>query len=498
MRRIGLLIISLLVFVLVLSAQSAVFIEWEADETSVSGTVEIRGSVNPPGFQSYFLEAALFQPAGEQPALWLPITLPSIQAMENGVLGEWQTTILEDGVYQLRLHVVLNSGESIFYTIAPIAVNNEGRTLSSAPVSVLDQPGLVIMTATPSPIPPTNTPLPIPPTNTPGAAVLAPVGSSGVVPQSRLPIEVGGHVSGFNSSTQAAMRRAGMVWVKWQVPFRMGESTEVAEDRIRRSREAGFKVLLGITGEVSELQAMGDDYYPEYAAFLGRVAALNPDAIEVWNEMNIDREWPTGRISPNAYTSMLQQAYSAIKGANPNVLVISGALAPTGAEGAFGSSRVWNDDRYYQGMVNAGVANYADCIGVHYNEGILAPTQQGGDPRGEYPTRYLPLMLERVGYPFRNQGKPLCFTELGYLSGDGYPPLPGGFSWAASTSVAEQAEWLAGAIQVSANYNRVPVLMVIVWNVDFETYTDDPQAGYAIIRPDGSCPACDSIGALQR
>lgn len=496
MRRIGLLIISLLVFALALSAQSAVFIEWEANTTSVSGTVEIRGTVNPPGFQSYFLEASLFQPAGDQPALWIPISLPSIQAVENGVLGEWQTTILEDGVYQLRLHIVLNSGESIYYTIAPIAVNNEGRTLSSAPVTVIEQPGLVIQTATPSSVPPTNTPLPVLATNTPNA-VLAP-STSATVPQNRLPIEVGGHVSSFNSSTQAAMRGAGMIWVKWQVPFRLGESTEVAEDRIRRSKEAGFKVLLGITGEVSELQAMGEDYYPEYASFLGRVAALSPDAIEVWNEMNIDREWPTGRISPVSYADMLGQAHSAIKAANPNVLVISGALAPTGAEAAFGSASVWNDDRYYQGMVNAGVANYADCIGIHYNEGILAPTQQGGDPRDEYPTRYLPQMLERVGYPFRNQGKPLCFTELGYLSGEGYPALPANFSWASGTSVAEQAQWIAGAIQVAANYNRVPVMMVIIWNIDFETYTDDPQAGYAIIRPDGTCPACDSIAALQQ
>jgi len=494
MRRLLFTMLLCLLGAAVTSGQpSAVFIEWDADRTAVSGVVEIRGTVNPPGFQSYFLEAAPFQPAGDQPPLWIPLTLPRIQTVSDGVLGEWQTTILPDGVYQLRLHIVLTSGESIFYTLAPIAVNNDGSTLSSAPVTAIEEPGLVILTATPSPVPPTPTPLPLPPTATPGNPALIPAGN---VPANQLPLEVGGHVAYLSGDAQAAMRRAGMTWVKWQVPFRLGESTEVAADRIRRGREAGFKVLLGITGDVGELQQLGAEYYPRYAEFLGQVAALNPDAIEVWNEMNIDREWPTGRISPNAYAQMLQQAYTAIKAVNPNVLVISGALAPTGAEGAFGSSRVWNDDRYYGGMVSAGVAQYADCIGVHYNEGILAPTQLGGDPRGEYPTRYLPLMLERVGYPFRNQGKPLCFTELGYLSSEGYPPLPGAFSWASSTSVQEQAQWLAGAIQVAADYERVPVKMVIVWNIDFDTYNDDPQAGYAIIRPDGSCPACDAIGAL--
>ena len=39
------------------------------------------------------------------------------------------------------------------------------------------------------------------------------------------------------------------------------------------------------------------------------------------------------------------------------------------------------------------------------------------------------------------------------------------------------------------------VSMMIVFNVDF-TFFDpagDPQAGYAMIRPDGSCPACQAF-----
>jgi hypothetical protein len=37
---------------------------------------------------------------------------------------------------------------------------------------------------------------------------------------------------------------------------------------------------------------------------------------------------------------------------------------------------------------------------------------------------------------------------------------------------------------------------MIVFNVDFDYYGSDPQAGYAIIRPGGSCPACASLGAV--
>ncbi len=174
--------------------------------------------------------------------------------------------------------------------------------------------------------------------------------------------------------------------------------------------------------------------------------------------------------------------------------MISGALAPTGAEGAFGLGRVWNDDHYYAGMAAAGAANYADCIGAHYNEGIVSPAQTNGDPRDNYPTRYFGSMLSRAASPFGS--KPICFTELGYLSPAGYSPAPAGFEWAQNTTVAEQATWLAQAAVRASNSGRVRLL--IVFNVDFTSYGADPQAGYAMLRPGGSCPACDALGSVAR
>ncbi len=53
-------------------------------------------------------------------------------------------------------------------------------------------------------------------------------------------------------------------------------------------------------------------------------------------------------------------------------------------------------------------------------------------------------------------------------------------------------QWLAQAVQVARSSGRVE--MMIVWNVDFTTYSaSDPMAGYAILRPGGSCPACDAL-----
>jgi hypothetical protein len=134
-----------------------------------------------------------------------------------------------------------------------------------------------------------------------------------------------------------------------------------------------------------------------------------------------------------------------------------------------------------------------DCIGAHYNEGIVSPNQTSGDPRGDYYTRYFWGMVNTYSSAFGG-ARPVCFTELGYVSPEGLGPLPGSFAWGSDTSVAEQAQWLASAVQLARSSGRVK--LVIIWNVDFSYYGADPMAGYAIIRPGGGCPACDALARI--
>ena len=90
----------------------------------------------------------------------------------------------------------------------------------------------------------------------------------------------------------------------------------------------GFRVLLSVIGEPGRIASNPGGYYQEFANFVAGLARGGADAIEVWNEMNIDREWPSGLISGANYTQMLSAAYHAIKSANPGTMVISGAPAP--------------------------------------------------------------------------------------------------------------------------------------------------------------------------
>jgi len=309
----------------------------------------------------------------------------------------------------------------------------------------------------------------------------------------------GGGISGFAYGAHIAdfggvelMQQSGMTWIKKQVRYNRGMSPDSVSWIINDGKGLGFRVMLGVVGSPSDIAAGGDAYFQEFANFVGGLAGLGADAIEVWNEPNIDREWPTGQVDPAFYTQLLALSYNAIKGANPNTIVISGAPAPTGFFGGC-TPNGCDDNVYIAGLAAAGAAQYMDCVGAHYNEGVVAPTIRSGDPRSEHYSRYYGTMVDT----YATLGKPICFTELGYVTPDGYGGLPAGFAWGNENTIAEHAQWLADAITLAARDSRVS--LVIVWNFNFRTdpSTPDPAGGYAMLRPDGSCPACAAIAARR-
>jgi hypothetical protein len=302
--------------------------------------------------------------------------------------------------------------------------------------------------------------------------------------------ELGGQVSNFGNSD--LMLSIGMSWAKLQVRWSPGSQADA--NAINEAHARGLKILLSVLGEPEH--SRGGVYFDEYAAYVGQLAKFGADAIEVWNETNLDREWAVGEIDPARYTELLKRAYIQIKANNPNTIVISAAPSPTGAEGAFGPDHVKNDDTYIRGMAAAGAANYMDCIGIHYNEGVISPYATSGDPRNpsNYYTRYYQGMVSLYYNAFGGARK-LCFTELAFMSGEGYPPLPGPYAWAADTSVAEQAQWLGEAVTIAKSSGIVRLL--IIWNVNIFQFGSDPMGASAIIRPDGSCPACTTIKAAM-
>jgi uncharacterized protein YraI len=439
----------------------------------------------PPGAGAVPVQpAAPAQPAPEQvvpqglPAGGLQVTVGSrvnMRAAPN-TRGQIMTTLTAgiplsvDGrdVSGLWLHGTAATGASGWVSARFVTIS----ALQIVALPVTNAAGVSAPATTPS---------------TSGVAPIAPVVSTAPIRG----FSFGGHVDAFSDYAAGKMRQAGMTWAKRQWRYNAGQNPNDVSGIINDAHAKGFHILIGIVGQTWEVNNGG--YFDQYAAFVGGVAALGADGIEVWNEMNIDREWPSGSIDPGRYVQLLAGAYNAIKRANPNTLVISGAPSPTGYFGGC-SAGGCDDAPYIAGMAAAGAANYADCIGLHYNEGVVGPDQTSGDPRGSsgYYTRYFWGMVNTYSGAFGGR-RPLCFTELGYLTPEGYAPLPGGFAWAQNVSLAQQAAWLDRAVSLARSSGKVRLL--IIWNVDFTQYGADPMAGYAIIRPNGGCPACDALGS---
>lgn len=327
----------------------------------------------------------------------------------------------------------------------------------------------------------------------PPALVTAPApdaATPGTPPES-VALELGGQTATFDHVQE--MRQAGMTWAKLQIKWRPGAHGSDVSTRIEEARQYGFKVLLSITGP-----AFPDEIdYAAYVDYLAEAAQFDPDAIEVWNEQNLAREWPVGQISGRNYVNnMLAPAYAAIKRVDPDVMVISGALSPTGYFGGC-QPEGCDDNVFFEDMMEAGGYYYMDCVGVHFNSGATSPHATSGHPADGGDGHYTWYYQGTVGVYDFQAVRPLCFTELGYVSPEGYGEIAGDFAWAAETSVAEQSEWLAETVALAQESDNVR--LIVVFNVDFDYYgPDDPQAGYAIVRPDGTCPACEALsGALS-
>jgi hypothetical protein len=154
----------------VASAQPTGQITSPRDRASVRGLVPIEGRATHSQFQKYEIHYGPEPNPGNQwtPIAGSPFTVPVVQ----GRLGLWDTTVIPDGIYSLRLRVVRLDGNYDEYVVRGILVSNTRPTETSTPRPAptssgptdTPAPTPTIMIAVPtvaSPTPkPTSTPLP--------------------------------------------------------------------------------------------------------------------------------------------------------------------------------------------------------------------------------------------------------------------------------------------------------------------------------------------------
>lgn len=333
--------------------------------------------------------------------------------------------------------------------------------------------------------------------------------------------------------------KLGFNWVKMQVrwldlqPSQEGIFWDVLDGAMNEACNKGLRVMLSVVAApdwtranpmpANEGQEAPPDDPQVFADFVGQIVDRYPGrvgAIEVWNEENLEREWNTAEgISPSAYVELLRATHATIKAKDPNIVVISGALAPTGINcnvafpGCQPSGRpiVVDDVTYLRQFIEAGGLDFADCIGVHSNGTNLPPTADGANPPS--PEGYTftgPWDSPHYSWALRSQvetyeailagRKPQCVTEFGYAAAvDGvFPP---NYGFAADISEEQQAEYLVDAFEWMRDSGQVK--LAFLFNLDYAPLGGDPSTDdnviFAILRRDGSPrPAFDALGAMPK
>ena len=232
-----------------------------------------------------------------------------------------------------------------------------------------------------------------------------------------------------------------------------------------------------------------------FANFLASIAGRycgSLQAIEVWNEQNLRREWEGFPLEPASYMELLKRSYNAIKGACPSMLVISGGTTPAGY-----SDVAFDDIDYLRGMYQNGLKQYSDGIGIHPSGFANPPTVTFEDwAAGNYNAvshvnhrsfYFLSTLREswRVMEEFGDTNKRLWPTEFGW--GSTPSPHPG-YEYKARIDEAAQARWIVDSFNIMAGSGYVAVPML--WNLNYPRETE--MGAFAIV----GRPAFDALRAM--
>jgi polysaccharide biosynthesis protein PslG len=127
------------------------------------------------------------------------------------------------------------------------------------------------------------------------------------------------------------------------------------------------------------------DDYADYGDFVRAVVSRYRGEVryyQLWNEPNINPEWGNAPVSPEAYTELLRIGATAVREADPDAVVIAGALAATiDLDGTFVPSHNFTDLLFLQRMYDAGAAPYFDMMAVQGYGLWSGPTDHRMHPR---------------------------------------------------------------------------------------------------------------------
>ena len=302
------------------------------------------------------------------------------------------------------------------------------------------------------------------------------------------------------------VQEMGFGWVKQAVAWRdvegfaKGEYDWYRPDRIvQQANEANLNLLIRIDHQplwsVEALvdkpvtqnqppinyQDFGDFCFALASRYKGRIQAY-----QVWNEPNLSREWGEQSPDPAEYTELLRVCYQGIKTADPEAIVVSAGLAPTGTQ----PPAAMPDDLFLQGMYEAGAANYFDALGLNapgYKAPPELPPEEGlKEEWGGHRWNVFRHVEDMRAIMVANGDaeKQVVILETGWILQQDLHPT---YTWHGVTE-QQQADYLVGAYQF-ARENWQPWIGPIftIYMAD-ATWTPEEHEQYwwSIVLPDGT------------
>ncbi len=370
-------------------------------------------------------------------------------------------------------------------------------------------------------LPPTSTPQPTTPpptvegqqqpTSQTPAGVNLPNGMPDLDP-SKIGIQIDSNLQ--QSDWDAAMAdvgpdKLGIKWIKLQIPWRDmqpngPQDISPAFQRLvlylQDAKRRQLNVMISVAKAPLWARPTQDQDGPPsdpqlYANFLTLFLTQvkgSVDAVEIWNEPNLIREWSGGLPFNGAgYMRLFIPAYNAIRAYSPSIQIVTAGLAPTG-----NSAGSVDDRTYLQQMYANGLGNYHDiAIGIHPYSWANSPdstccSNKGWDDDPHFFFSNNIKDYRQIMVTNGHSDMQMWVTEFGWATWEGFPGQPPtGSEWMSRNSKWDQANYTIRAFQIG---QQTPFIgPMILWNLDFATLAGlianrDERVAYSIVIPGSS------------
>jgi len=217
------------------------------------------------------------------------------------------------------------------------------------------------------------------------------------------------------------------------------------------------------------LDADGYDSFAAFAAAFAKRYQGKVTHIIVGNEPNLSFEWGYRTTTPQDYADLLQVVYPAVKAANPDVLLLGGALAPTIEPP--GSPWGTDDLIYLNWLYEAGAADYFDGLAVHTYGLTFPPEAEPGERLLNF--RRVELIRE-IMLKHGDADTPILITEAGW---NDHP------RWTRAVRPGQRIQYTLDAVAY-AEENWPYVETMAIWAFRFPAPTKSFMDYYTLVTPE--------------